>query len=48
MSDTGKTRSRRHRKNAGQGQDRKKKLAKEGSTPKFPIHLDKAPKAAKA
>ncbi len=48
MSDTGKTRSLRHRKNAAQGGARKKKLEKEGTTPKFPIHPDKAPKAAKA
>jgi hypothetical protein len=48
MSDTGKTRARRHKKNAAQGKDRKKKLEKEGTTPKFPIHPDEAPKAAKA
>ena len=48
MSDTGKTRSRRHRKHAAQGRDRKKKLEKEGTTPKFPIDPDKAAKAAKA
>jgi len=48
MSDTGKTRARRHKKNAAQGRDRKKKLEKEGTTAKFPIHPDEAPKAAKA
>jgi hypothetical protein len=48
MSDTGKTRARRQRKTAAQARDRKKKLEKEGTTPKFPIHPDKAPKAAKA
>jgi hypothetical protein len=48
MSDTGKTRARRQRKNAAQGRDRKKKLEKEGTTPRFPIHPDKAPQAAKA
>jgi hypothetical protein len=48
MSDTGKTRARRQRKNAAQGRDRKKKLEKEGTTAKFPIHPDKAPAPAKA
>jgi len=43
MSDTSKTEARRQRKNAAQGKDRKKKLVKEGTTPKFPIHPDKAP-----
>lgn len=41
MSDTSKTKSRRHRKNAKAGSARKKKLAKKGSTPRFPIHPDK-------
>ena len=45
MSDTSKTEARRQRKLAGQGKDRKKKLEKHGTTPKFPIHPDKAPKA---
>ena len=45
MSDTSKTEARRQRKNAAQGKDRKKKLAKLGTTPKFPIHPDKAAKA---
>ena len=45
MSDTGKTRARRQRKTAAQGRDRKKKLEKEGTTPKFPIHPEKTPKA---
>jgi len=43
MSDTSKTEARRQRKNAAQGRDRKKKLAKLGTTPKFPIHPDKTP-----
>ena len=47
MSDTSKTEARRQRKNAAQGRDRKKKLEKEGTTPKFPIHPDKAPTPAK-
>jgi hypothetical protein len=42
MSDTSKTKARRHRKTAAQGQARKKKLEKHGTTPKFPIHPDKA------
>ncbi len=37
MSDTSKTKARRRRKRAAQGKDRKKKLEKQGSTPKFPI-----------
>ncbi|MGB5812852.1 MAG: hypothetical protein WBG86_20135 [Polyangiales bacterium] len=41
MSDTSKTEARRRRKKAAQGQDRKKKLEKDGSTPKFPIHPSK-------
>ena len=45
MSDTGKTKARRQRKNAAQGRARKKKLEKEGTTPKFPIHPEKAPQA---
>jgi hypothetical protein len=45
MSNTGKTRTRRRRKSAAQGKDRKKKLAKHGTTPKFPIDPDKAPQA---
>ena len=45
MSDTSKTEARRHSKNAAQGKYRKKKLEKLWTTPKFPIHLDKAPKA---
>lgn len=47
MSNTGKIRARRHSKKAAQGRDRKKKLEKEGTTPKFPIHPDKAPTPAK-
>ena len=42
MSDTGKTKTRRRRKVAAQGKDRKKKLAKLGTTPKFPLDPDKA------
>ena len=42
MSDTGKTKARRRRKVAAQGKDRKKKLAKLGTTPKFPIDPTKA------
>jgi hypothetical protein len=42
MSDTSKTESRRGRKRAAQGKDRKKKLEKLGTTPKFPIDPDKA------
>ncbi len=45
MSDTSKTESKRRRKAATQGRDRKKKLEKRGSTPKFPIHPDQAPRA---
>jgi hypothetical protein len=37
MSDTGKTKARRRRKKAAQGQDRKKKLERDGSTPRFPL-----------
>lgn len=37
MSDTSKTESIRRRKRSAQGQDRKKKLEKEGTTPKFPL-----------
>ncbi len=47
MSNTGETRAKRRRKVAAQGKDRKKKLAKLGTTPKFPLDPDKAP-AAKA
>ncbi|MGB3051063.1 MAG: hypothetical protein WBB42_08685 [Polyangiales bacterium] len=42
MSDTGKTKARRRRKVAAQGKDRKKKLEKLGTTPKFPLDPDKA------
>lgn len=45
MSDTKKTEARRQRKLAAQGKARKKKLEKDGTTPQFPIHLDKAAKA---
>jgi hypothetical protein len=43
MSDTGKTRARRHSKKAAQGRDRKKKLEKDGTTPKFPLDPTKPP-----
>ncbi|MGB5284986.1 MAG: hypothetical protein WBN29_10785 [Polyangiales bacterium] len=42
MSDTGKTKTLRRRKVAAQGKDRKKKLAKLGTTPKFPLDPEKA------
>ncbi|MDH3201878.1 MAG: hypothetical protein OEM15_13365 [Myxococcales bacterium] len=45
MSDTSKTKAQRRRKRAAQGKDRKKKLEKQGSTPKFPIDPTKARKA---
>ncbi len=41
MSNTSKTETRRRRKTANVGQARKKKLAKKGTTPPFPIHPDK-------
>lgn len=41
VSDTGKTTMIRKRKKTKQGAKRKKKLAKYGSTPKFPIHPGK-------
>jgi hypothetical protein len=41
MSNTSKTETRRRRKAAKSGQDRKKKLAKEGTTPPFPVHPEK-------
>jgi hypothetical protein len=45
MSDTSKTEARRRRKKAAQGQDRKKKLEKLGTTPKFPLDPAKASQA---
>jgi len=45
MSDTSKTKARRRRKKASQGKDRKKTLEKRGTTPKFPIHPEKAAEA---
>ena len=45
MSDTSKTKAKRRRKAATQGKDRKRKLEKQGTTPKFPIDPDKAEKA---
>ena len=42
MSDTSKTKSKRRRKATAQGRDRKKKLEKQGTTPKFPIDPSKA------
>ena len=44
MSDTGKTKARRQRKNAAQGRARKKKLEKEGTTPKSRSTRKKPPK----
>lgn len=38
MSKSSKTKSRRGRKAQNAGRDRKKKLEKNGTTPKFPIH----------
>ena len=46
MSDTSKTKAKRRRKAAAQGKDRKKKLVKQGTTPKFPIHPEKAQTSA--
>lgn len=37
MSDTSKTKTRRRRKKVAQGKDRKKKLDKHGTTPRFPV-----------
>jgi hypothetical protein len=48
MSDTSKTKARRRRKAAAQGKDRKKKLEKHGTTPKFPIHPEGEGKKAQA
>ena len=45
MSDTSKTKTRRRLKAAARGKDRKKKLAKRGTTPKFAIHQDETPPA---
>ena len=42
MSDTSKTESRRRRKHAAAGKDRKKKLERDGTTPKFPIDPKKS------
>lgn len=42
MSDTTKTKRRRQLKKKNGGQPRKKALAKNGTTPAFPIHLDNA------
>jgi hypothetical protein len=41
MSITSKTETRRQIKAAKQGKARKKKLAKKGTTPAFPIHPEK-------
>lgn len=41
MSDTSKTKSKRRRKQAARGKDRKKQLEKHGTTPKFPIDPEK-------
>jgi hypothetical protein len=42
MSDTSKTEARRRRKQAAAGKDRKKKLERDGTTPRFPIDPAKA------
>lgn len=41
MSDTSKTKTRRQNKKRKMGQKSKKARAKQGTTPKFPIHPDK-------
>lgn len=41
MSDTSKTRTKRNNRKSAMGKDRKKKLEKNGTTPKFPVHLEK-------
>ncbi|MGB5704946.1 MAG: hypothetical protein WBM48_19140 [Polyangiales bacterium] len=46
MSDTSKTEAKRRRKAAAQGKDRKRKLEKHGTTPKFPIDPSKSPEAS--
>ncbi len=48
MSDTSKTRTRRTLRKANMGKARKKKLAKEGTTPAFPIHPEGKASDAKA
>lgn len=48
MSDTSKTKTKRRRKAAAQGKERKKKLEKLGTTPKFPIDPAKATPSAEA
>ena len=48
MSDTSKTKARRRRKAAAAGKDRKKKLEKHGTTPKFPIDPEGDGKKAQA
>lgn len=47
MSRTSETRTRREARDKNKGKDRKKALAKNGTTPKFPIHPD-GKKSAKA
>lgn len=42
MSTSSKTKKIRANKTKKAGQDRKKKLAKEGTTPAFPVHPPKA------
>lgn len=42
MSITSKTETRRRRKAAKSGKDRKKNLEKKGTTPPFPVHPEKA------
>lgn len=45
MSLTSKTETRRKRRHDNFGKKRKKKLEKEGTTPKFPIHQNAEKKA---
>lgn len=44
VSDTAKTMRKRQRRQAKLGKDRKKALESKGTTPKFPIHPESAPK----
>ncbi|MEO0323388.1 MAG: hypothetical protein AAF447_10560 [Myxococcota bacterium] len=48
MSDTSKTRTRRNQRKANMGKARKKKLAKDGTTPPFPVHPEGKASEAKA
>ena len=42
MSTSSKTKTIRHNKAKKQGKARKKQLAKQGTTPSFPVHREKA------